>query len=373
MHPLRESERSPAHRGDSPVASGPAARTSILRPLDAIVLGFLAVAATLVAIGHDHVPRWPLYLAGYAATAAVVGALLAAYARRPHDRVLTALRLSYPLVVAPVVYTMTGGTVLALRGRYLDAAMNRFESGVWGGHPALWLDAIVSRPLTELFYACYVSYYLYIVVPPVLLLLRRRLADLERLVTTVAAAVYTCYLGYLVVPVRGPVHSLAGQLDPPVLTGYLLAPAQQLLMAHADPAGTAFPSAHVAGAWAVCLAVRRIQGRAAFRWLLPLTIGLTLSVVYTRYHYTADVAAGLAVAFAADRAVTRCLARQLVGCRDNPQVVACRKSDTAVVGAGSTIGSGTVAPRAASLYSGRDATPTLQDDHKTVSRRNEMS
>ncbi len=305
MHVIPDADRPAGRPRERTASGGPGVPGPALRTLDVIVFVYLAAAALIVTAGHDRVASWGLHLLGYAATAAAVAGLLTAQARRPHDRVLTALRLTYPLVLAPLLYTMTGGTVLAVHGRYLDDAMNRFETAFWGGHPADWLGTFASRPLTELFYACYVSYYLYIVVPPVLLLVRRRLDGLARLVTTVSAAVYTCYLGFVLLPVRGPVHSLAGRLDPPALQGYVLAPAQEFLMAHADPVGTCFPSAHVAGAWAVCLAVRRIQGRTAFRWLLLPTIGLTVSVVYTRYHYTADAAAGLAVAIAADQLVNR--------------------------------------------------------------------
>lgn len=275
------------------------------RPVDAIVLGYLAVVATLVASGHDRVPHWWVHLLACAAMAATVLGLIAAHARRPDLTVLAVLRTACPIVLAPLAYSMVGPVALVVRGRFLDAGMNTFESAVWGGHPTLWLDGLASRPLTELLYACYMSYYLYIVAPPLLLIPRRRLDALERLVTTVSAAVYTCYLGFLLVPVLGPGQSPADRLDPPELTGYVLAPAQQLLMAYADPAGTCFPSAHVAGAWATGLAVRRIWGQAAFRRLLLPTVLLTVSVVYTRYRYTADVAAGLVVALAADALVSR--------------------------------------------------------------------
>lgn len=280
-------------------------RPDTTRPVDTVVLGYLAVVATLVAAGHDRLPHWWAYLLVYAAMAATVLALIAAHARWPELAVLAVLRTAYPVVLAPLAYTLVGPTVLVVHGRYLDAEVNAAESATWGGHPSLWLDALVSRPLTELLYAAYMSYYLYIVVPPLLLIMRRRLADLERLVTTVSVAVYTCYLGFLLLPVLGPRHSLAGQFDPPELTGYVLAPAQQFLMAHADPAGTCFPSAHVAGAWAAVLAIRRVWGQAAFHRLLAPTILLTVSVVYTRYHYVADVAAGLVVALAADALVSR--------------------------------------------------------------------
>ncbi|WP_239167739.1 phosphatase PAP2 family protein [Catellatospora coxensis] len=275
------------------------------RPHDVIVLGYLAVVAVLATAGHDRLAHWWAYLLAYAAMAAAVLALIAAHSRRPDVPALAVLRTVYPLVLAPLAYTLVGPTVLVVRGGYRDAGMNAFDAAVWGGHPSLWLDGLVSRPLTELMYAAYMSYYLYIVVPPLLLILRQRPAALERLVTTVGAAVYTCYLGFLILPVLGPRHSPAVQFDPPELTGYVLAPAQQWLMAHADPVGTCFPSAHVAGAWAVVLAARRIWGRPAFRRLLLPTVLLTVSVVYTRYHYVADVAAGLVVALAADALMSR--------------------------------------------------------------------
>lgn len=284
-----------------------APQTVTPQPVDVIVLGYLAVVAVLVAAGHDHVAHWWAHVLAYLAMAAAVLALIAAHTRRPDVPALAVLRMVYPVVLAPLAYSLTGPTVLAVRGGYRDAGMTAFDAAVWGGQPSLWLDGLVSRPLTELMYAAYMSYYLYIVVPPLLLITQRRRAALERLVTTVGAAVYTCYLGFLVLPVLGPGRSLAGQFDPPELTGYVLAPAQQWLMAHADPAGTCFPSAHVAGAWAVVLAARRIWGQAVFRHLLLPTVLLTVSVVYTRYHYVADVAAGLVVALAADALVSRTL------------------------------------------------------------------
>jgi len=69
-------------------------------------------------------------------------------------------------------------------------------------------------------------------------------------------------------------------------------------MAHGDPNGACLPSAHVAGAWAGLLGIRRAFGRSTFAWLLVPTIGLTVAVVYTRYHYLTDAVAGLIVAIA---------------------------------------------------------------------------
>jgi len=58
--------------------------------------------------------------------------------------------------------------------------------------------------------------------------------------------------------------------------------------------GAAFPSAHVAGSMVALLAAWRYR-----RWLfwvcLPFFLCMCVATVYGRYHYVADVLAGLAV------------------------------------------------------------------------------
>jgi len=274
-----------------------------LRPLDAITFGYFAVVSLLVVTFHDRVRHWYAYPLAFAATAAAACALIAAHQRHPASRALALLRYAYPLVASPFVYGSIGGYVLVLRGHFVDAGMNAFEARVYGGHPTLALQHIVARPLTELLYACYFGFYLFFVIPPLILFLRRRDSDLERYVVTLSASLYVCYLGFLVVPLLGPEYSLAGSLHPADLRGYIVVPVQKFLMAHGDPNGACLPSAHVAGAWAGLLGIRRAFGRRAFGWLLVPTIGLTVAVVYTRYHYLTDAVAGLLVAIAVVAAV----------------------------------------------------------------------
>jgi len=56
--------------------------------------------------------------------------------------------------------------------------------------------------------------------------------------------------------------------------------------------GAAFPSAHVAGAFAALWSAWRHR-RWLFWILLPLVLCMCLSTVYGRYHYVADVFAGV--------------------------------------------------------------------------------
>jgi len=289
-----------------------------LRPIDVITFGYFAIVSLLVVAFHRRVDHWYAYPLAFAGGAAAAIALIAVHHRRPTLRIVALLRYVYPLIASPFVYGSIGGYVLILRGHYLDAGMNTFETRVYGGHPTLALQHLTSPPLTELLYACYFGFYLFFVVPPLVLFFRRgsdivdQHRDLERYVVTLITALYVCYLGFLFVPLLGPEYSLAGTLHPTVLRGYVVVPVQQFLMAHGDPLGACFPSAHVAGAWAGLLAIRRVLGRRAFGWLLVPTIGLTVAVVYTRYHYLTDAFGGLAVAFAVVAVVHAASSRRLV-------------------------------------------------------------
>ncbi|HEY2792498.1 MAG TPA: phosphatase PAP2 family protein [Micromonosporaceae bacterium] len=267
-----------------------------LRPFDVLTLGYLTVVAALVTIFHSKVHNWYAYPLAFAVGAVLVCVLAATYHRRPDVRVLAFFRWSYPLFFSLVLYPAIGPYVLILRGHFLDGGMNAWEQRAFGGHPNLVLDRIASPPLTEVLYACYFGFYLFFLVPPLALFVRRRYADLERYVFTLMAALYVCYLGFLVVPLAGPGASLAGQFHPATLTGYVIVPVQKFIMANGDPAGACFPSAHVAGAWAAMLAIRRVFGRRVFWIVFPIAVGLTVAVVYTRYHYLSDALAGLVVA-----------------------------------------------------------------------------
>jgi membrane-associated phospholipid phosphatase len=72
--------------------------------------------------------------------------------------------------------------------------------------------------------------------------------------------------------------------------------------------GAAFPSAHVAGSMVAILTSWRYR-----RWLfwvcLPFFVSMCVATVYGRYHYVADVLAGLAVG-ALGFAVGTCLMRR---------------------------------------------------------------
>jgi membrane-associated phospholipid phosphatase len=59
--------------------------------------------------------------------------------------------------------------------------------------------------------------------------------------------------------------------------------------------GAAFPSSHVAAAWALWLTLRK-DFRTALWLLLPVVVLLTVSTFILQYHYVVDAAAGILLA-----------------------------------------------------------------------------
>jgi membrane-associated phospholipid phosphatase len=59
-----------------------------------------------------------------------------------------------------------------------------------------------------------------------------------------------------------------------------------------------FPSGHTMVVLAVLIEAAR-RSRKTFLWFLPFAVGLLMATVYCRYHYVADVLAGLALVFVA--------------------------------------------------------------------------
>ncbi|MET9384966.1 phosphatase PAP2 family protein [Streptomyces sp. NPDC002928] len=269
-----------------------------MRPVDRLTLGYLAVVAVLVATSPARVDGALGLLLGFGACGALVVASAALARRLPENRLVVYVRVGIFPALTLFLYPAVERYALVLRGRFMDDDINTWESWAFGGPPNVLLDSVASPPLTEAMMACYFSFYLFALLPPLWLVARARPRDAERYLYSQMLAVYLCYLGFLLVPLRGPASALSGEFSTPHLSGYGMTTLQTLIMTQ-DPVGACFPSAHVATAWAGLLAMRRIISPTAFYTFLPLVCGITVAVVYNRYHYLSDALAGLAVAFVA--------------------------------------------------------------------------
>ncbi|MCP3804632.1 phosphatase PAP2 family protein [Allokutzneria sp. A3M-2-11 16] len=277
------------------------------RPVDRLVLGYLAVVACIAVLGWERVTK-PFELVIALAAGVAIWAASALLVRRfPGSALAQYLWLLYPLSLTIFLYKAIERYVLVFHGRFLDAEVNAVEAAVFGGHPNLFFDSIANPVLTEVMMFGYSLLYPLMVLPAVVLLFRGERDQAERFIFRIMLASTATYIGFVLFPVLGPMHTVP-QFATGGLDGYLFTDMIQTMMV-GDPLGSAFPSGHVGMAWTVLLALRHFGYRRAFRVLLPFVCLLTVSIAYNRFHYVSDAFGGLAVAFAVSALCARWEAR----------------------------------------------------------------
>jgi membrane-associated phospholipid phosphatase len=115
-----------------------------------------------------------------------------------------------------------------------------------------------------------------------------------RVINATAIAYVLGYVIALLLPMEGPYHTLRA-LHTVELRGGFFTSVISLVQKFGRVHGAAFPSLHVAGACVAVLGAWRYR-RAMFWVFLPLSLGMMFSTVYGRYHYFADIPAGLIIA-----------------------------------------------------------------------------
>src|SRR5437660_4974455 len=141
--------------------------------------------------------------------------------------------------------------------------------------------------------ACYRAYYAILYASPLGLWFSGRRDAARRTIFAVMVTFYICYVLFLFFPVAGPrytfdlAHNAAKSVWP--------ARATQWLLDLGDSWGAAFPSSHVAAAVVAAICALRYW-RPLGLALVPLTLGLVLSVVDGQFHYAVDAVSGLFVA-----------------------------------------------------------------------------
>src|SRR5580658_9607211 len=208
----------------------------------------------LLAVFHRNIPHAGRYFAMHCAIA--LGILLLAWAAaRSENRALQFARHWYPLGVYIFFFEEVG--------------------------------------LNGLMQFSYMTYFLYLVILPGILYAQGKCAEFCTVMVATAIAHYSVYTMAILVPVESPYFALAS-LNLAPLEGGAFTTAIEFIERFGRVHGGAFPSAHVAGSMVALLAARRYKP-----WLfwicLPFFLSMCVATVYGRYHYIADVLAGIAV------------------------------------------------------------------------------
>lgn len=260
-------------------------------PVDKVILVYLVFSTVAVVWGWNNLTDAPALLAAHCAGAA----LILIEVRKPNPTSWF-FRHWYPLPYVSACYKEMALLIPALRHGSADRTLANLDHWVWGVNPTVWLERIQSPAATEYLQVIYTLFVPVVLVPAFILWLKRSYTGFQYFAFLIALGYLVSYVGYLLVPARGPRFLLAPLQHLPLRGLWLFQQMQgtldRLESAHYD----CFPSGHTELTILAWWSTRQF-GRNWLFWLyFAYTLSIIFATVYLRYHYSVDVFAGILVA-----------------------------------------------------------------------------
>jgi len=257
-----------------------------------VTFAYLAWLNLMVLLFRRNLPHAALYLAVHACVFAAI-LWLAWSAAGTDNRALRFARHWYPLLLYLGCFEELQRLVHIVFPGWFDRRLIAFDFGLAGVHPAVWLARFSSPAMNDFMQFSYMTYFLYLFILPAMLYAGGERLAYWRVMVSTGIAHYSVYVVALLFPIESPHYSLAYLNMTPLAGGWCTA-AINFIERFGRVHGAAFPSAHVAGSMVALMAARRYRP-----WLfwacLPFFVFMCVATVYGRYHYVADVLAGMAV------------------------------------------------------------------------------
>ena len=175
--------------------------------------------------------------------------------------------------------------------RWQDAQLMAFDHWLTGVHPSIWLEQFATPARNEFMQLVYLSYFTYLLIIGGILYFQREWRAYWSMMTYSMAGYAIGYFIAMFFPVESPWFAMAGSWHAPLAGGPITATVN-FIEHFGRVRGAAFPSEHVAGAVAALWGAWRFR-RWLFWTMLPVFVLMCVSTVWGRYHYIADVFAGL--------------------------------------------------------------------------------
>jgi membrane-associated phospholipid phosphatase len=201
----------------------------------------------------------------------------------------------YPVFYVATCYKEMALFIPATGRRDADQWLADLDFRIWNANPTVWLERIYSPVLTEFLQVVYTLFVPAVLLVAYLLWRKRRFGELQYYAFLIALGFLASYVGYMIVPARGP-RFLLKHLQHMPLQGLWLfngmqAALDRLESAHYD----CFPSGHteltILAWWG-----SRMVSKALFKVYFAYTPLIIFATVYLRYHYSVDVLAGAVLA-----------------------------------------------------------------------------
>ena len=265
-----------------------------LYTIDWVTITYLAVLSVLILLFSHNQPNWPYFILYNIFIFGII-LLIVRFLSDEKNPWKKFFRHWYPMALFTFLYEEIGYLVHIIFPGWFDPWINKVELKLFGEYPTVWLQKLVSIPLSEYMMLSYFSYYFLMPVLGIALYFKNRIKEFDQFLLGCAVAFYLSYLGFLFMPVEGPRYAIP-DLHNIELVGIFFAPLAQFVVNTCGLHGGCMPSSHVAVALVVMIYAIRYTKTVA--WILtPLILSLFVATVYGRFHYVLDVVAGILVGF----------------------------------------------------------------------------
>ena len=255
-------------------------------PVDKVILAYFAFTTVLILGWWHNIPGAAQHLVGHIAAAAVI----VFEVKRPN---LTSwiFRNWYPLPYVGSCYKEMAILIHAIRRTDADRFLADLDFRIWHAYPSIWLERIYSPGLTEYLQVVYTLFIPAVLLVAFLLWRKGFYAKFQYYAFLIALGFLASYVGYLLVPARGP-RFLLRHLEQIPLQGLWFFHGMQsgldrLESAHYD----CFPSGHTELTILAWWGSRIVSNRLS-QVYFAYTLSIIFATVYLRYHYTVDLLAG---------------------------------------------------------------------------------
>jgi membrane-associated phospholipid phosphatase len=266
-----------------------------------VVFGYLAFSSLLIVIFSRNLAHPFRLVALQAFVVLVILALCriqassAATAARREETWTTAFwhfwRFWYPHLLFLFCFEELGALVHLVEPSWQDAKLISFDHWLFGVHPSVWLEALGTPARNDFFQLAYLTYFTYLLIVSGVLYYRRQWRAYWSVMTYSMVGYSIGYVIAIFFPVESPWFAMAGWWHGE-LHGGLFTLTINFIEHYGRVRGAAFPSEHVAGSVAALWGAWRHR-RWLFWVLLPFAACMGVSTIWGRYHYVADVFAGM--------------------------------------------------------------------------------
>jgi membrane-associated phospholipid phosphatase len=264
-----------------------------LWPVDKVILAYFAFAVAVILLWWGSLPASPLLLSLH-----LVGTALLLAAVRYPGPISWFFRNWYAVLYVAFCYKEMEILVPVVRRcQDADQWLADLDYSLWHANPTVWLERIQSPLLTEYMQVVYTLFVPAVLWIAFLLWKDRRHPEFQYYAFLLTLGFLVSYVGYLIVPARGPRFLLRYLQHLPLQGLWFFHSMQGGLDRLESIAYDCFPSGHTELTLLAWWSSRRFAG-SLFWPYFAYTSSIIFATVYLRYHYTIDVLAGAGVAAA---------------------------------------------------------------------------